>query len=283
MEIHAPQPSAPPAPPAMPAAAPFDHTAWRLQKLQAMCGRYEIRPDFAAKLRKLEEFEIIALFDDSGSMNTQVKSSNRDPFAPIPTRWSEARLHASITVDLAACLDPDGIDIRFLNRPGFSRVGTSDQVAAAFLPAPSGYTPLARAVRGIFEEKAAVIRERKLLLIILTDGQPTDDRGNPQVEEFLKVLRDRPKNTYISIVACTDDDDSVGYLNKLDRVVPGLDVVDDFESEKKEVMRAQGKGFAFSFGDYVVKTLLGSIDPTMDALDEKRVPAVGAMGCCVIC
>jgi hypothetical protein len=272
------------APPPVPSApvAPMDYTAMRLAKLRDVCARYEIRPDFAAKLRQLEEYEIVALFDDSGSMATQVKKTGwQDPFAPIPTRWSEAQLHATITVDLAACLDPDGIDIRFLNRPGFSRIATSQQVAGAFAPPPTGYTPLVRAMQSIFEEKATVLRERKMLLIILTDGQPTDTAGRTQVNEFLAALKNRPKNVFVSIVACTDDASSVGYLNQLDRMVPGLDVVDDYESEKAEVLKVQGKAFPFSFGDYVVKTLLGSIDHSMDALDEKKLG--GADCCCTIC
>jgi hypothetical protein len=276
---------APPAiPSAPPAPAPFDYTAVRLAKLREVCARHEIRPDFAAKLRQLEEYEIVALFDDSGSMGTQVKAlpgTFQDPFAPVPTRWSEAKLHASITVDLAACLDPDGIDIRFLNRPGFSNVATSAQVTGAFARPPNGYTPLVRAVQGIFEEKAAVIKERKMLLIILTDGQPTDDRGHGQVREFEELMRHRPKNVFVSIVACTDDEASVGYLNKLDRIVPGMDVVDDYASELAEIRKVQGPRFPFSFGDYVVKALLGSVDPTMDALDERKLS--GAAGCCAIC
>jgi hypothetical protein len=39
------------------------------------------RPDFAAKLRKLEDFEIILLCDDSGSMNQSVDVDTKDPFA----------------------------------------------------------------------------------------------------------------------------------------------------------------------------------------------------------
>jgi hypothetical protein len=257
----------------------MDYTAVRLSKLRAVCAQHEIRPDFANKLRQLEEYEIVALFDDSGSMNTPVKKAGyQDPFAPIPTRWTEAQLHANITVDLAACLDPDGIDIRFLNRQGYSHVATSAQVSGAFAARPTGYTPLVRVIREIFAEKEAVIRERKMLLIVLTDGAPTDDRGNTQVREFMHLIENRPKNTFVSIVACTDDEESVGYLNSLDRSCPGVDVVDDYESEKKEILKKQGKAFRFSFGDYVVKTLLGSIDPSMDVLDEKKVGG----GCCSI-
>lgn len=66
---------------------------------------------------------------------------------------------------------------------------------------------------------------------------------------------------------------SVGYLNKIDRIVPGIDVSDDYLSESKEVKKAQGKNFQFSYGDYVVKTLLGAVDVNFDRLDEVRLKA----------
>jgi len=47
-------------------------------------------------------------------------------------------------------------------------------------------------------------------------------------------------------------------------------VVDDFRSERKEVRSAKGTSFPFSFGDYVVKSLIGSIDPELDDMDEKK-------------
>lgn len=245
----------------------------RLAKLRAVCTAHSIRNDWVAKLRQLEAFEIVCLFDDSGSMQTQCKSggaSAADPFAPIATRWSEATLHASITVELAACLDTDGIDIRFLNRAGVSNVRSTAQVEAAFAPPPQGFTPLTRAIRAVFEEKAAALRERKLLLVILTDGEPTDDRGTVRREELVQLLRGMPANAYVSIVACTDDERVVAFLNELDSSVPRVDVVDDYESEKAQILAVQGAGFAFSFGDYVTKALLGPVDEDMDKLDEVR-------------
>lgn len=47
------------------------------------------------------------------------------------------------------------------------------------------------------------------------------------------------------------------------------DVVDDYRSERNEIKKARGHGFSFTFGDYVVKSLIGSIDPELDNLDEK--------------
>jgi hypothetical protein len=153
---------------------------------------------------------------------------------------------------------------RFLNRPGFSNVTSGAQVAHAFGPPPSGVTPLAFAVSSILREKAATIVEKKLLLVIATDGQPTNSSGQVDIPEFTRVLSQRPKNVLVSIVACTDDEASVGYLNHLDKTCPGVDVCDDYLSERREILKARGSGYSFSFGDYVVKTLLGPIDKSFD-------------------
>lgn len=273
----------------------MDPTQMRLDRLRAHCGAREIRPDFALKLRQLEEFEIVFVGDDSGSMGTQIQDGSRDPFGAIPTRWTELQRYATNVVEIATCLDPDGVDIRFLNRQGFRNVASVSQVAAAFHPPPNGFTPLVRTIKAIFEEKAHILKERKMLLIIATDGAPTDDSGYDQTKQFLALLRDRPKNVFVSIIACTDDNDAVGYLNKIDRIVPGIDVSDDYLSESKEVKKAQGKDFQFSYGDYVVKTLLGAVDVNFDRLDEVRLkaseiralatrtaPSAAGGGCCSI-
>ena len=50
--------------------------------------------------------------------------------------------------------------------------------------------------------------------------------------------------------------------------MPRLDIMDDFSSEIREAKRVNGLHFQFSFGDYVVKSLLGSIDPSLDKIDD---------------
>ena len=60
----------------------------------------------------------------------------------------------------------------------------------------------------------------------------------------------------------------MSYLNEWDVEIPRLDVVDDYRSERNETMKAQGQKFLFSFGDYVVKSMIGSIDPELDNIDE---------------
>jgi hypothetical protein len=42
--------------------------------------------------------------------------------------------------------------------------------------------------------------------------------------------------------------------------IPNLDVTDDYTSEKDQIKKIKGKKYRFSFGDYVVKSMVGSID-----------------------
>ena len=55
--------------------------------------------------------------------------------------------------------------------------------------------------------------------------------------------------------------------------------MDDYRSERSETLNAQGPQFSFSFGDYVVKSLIGSIDPNIDNIDEAK-PVVKNKHCC---
>ena len=140
----------------------------------------------------------------------------------------------------------------------------------AFRNKPQGRTPLPRVLNQVLDDISPSIQltEQKLLIIIATDGEPTDDQGRTAITQFKKALQRRTNKMYTTILVCTDDDESVDYLNRWDNELPRLDVVDDFRSEKRQILNAQGQSFRFSFGDYVVKCLVGSVDPELDKLDE---------------
>jgi hypothetical protein len=83
------------------------------------------------------------------------------------------------------------------------------------------------------------------------------------------MLKKRDSNRiFISILACSDNDNEIGYLNKLDKDVPHLDVLDDWNSERKEIAR-KNKIFAkeYSLGDHVARYFLGSVYEKYDKLD----------------
>ena len=103
-------------------------------------------------------------------------------------------------------------------------------------------------------------------------GEPTNEFGNVDITEFKNSLINRPfiDRVFISVVACTDDDSSMLYLNEWDRTIKNLDVVDDYRNERKEIRRERGHHFTFSYGDFVVKSLVGSVDQKIDMLDESK-------------
>jgi hypothetical protein len=257
---------------------PIFHNEERLAKFKNIIMKYDINYDFAFRLRALEGFEIVMILDDSSSMSTpNIDRSQKDisPFSQLPTRWDELKQVVSIIVDLASTLDSDGIDIYFLNRSPLLHVNDSSQLNQTFSRLPNGPTPITRVLTEVLNIKRPYVHDRKLLILIATDGLPTDDAGQNDLHRLEKVLRnDRYpsiENIYISFIACTNDLQSVGYLNVFDKKIPYVDVLDDYQSERAEILAVQGKNFPFSYGDYVVKILMGSIDKWFDQLDEKKV------------
>ncbi|KAI9335961.1 hypothetical protein BDR26DRAFT_920296 [Obelidium mucronatum] len=254
----------------------------RLEAFRSLCARHEISNLMAMKLRRLEAYDIVIIADDSGSMST--KSTNgltaADPFAKTATRWDELKQTVAMVSDVATTLDEDGIDVFFLNRPPIRNItGPSVDLDKAFMVPPRGYTPIARVLRQVLAEKwhcQPVGERKKLLVLIATDGQPTDDQGNIDKHGLKRALeqeRGRPGDIPVAFLVCTDDDHEIEYLNEWDNSIRDLDVVDDYYTERRQILSVQGNSFPFSRGDWVCKMLLGAVDPEIDALDEYPVYA----------
>ena len=86
--------------------------------------------------------------------------------------------------------------------------------------------------------------------------------------KYLWLINKNHNKFYISFLACSDDDCDIEYLNELDRNVPNVDTLDDYNSEKKEVLRIQGADFKYTFSEHIVRLLLGPICFELDSLDE---------------
>ena len=88
---------------------------------------------------------------------------------------------------------------------------------------------MARVLETVLNDNTpTILSEKKLLIIIATDGEPTDDSGKAAVKQFKQALMRRNSNTFTTIVVCTDDEESVSYLNKWDKKISKLDVIDDY-------------------------------------------------------
>lgn len=238
----------------------------KMERYRQVVEAYGISMVFAMRLRELDGYEIVIICDDSGSMANPVTKPD-DPFCKTETRWQEAQKSLKIIVDIASVFDSDGIDIYYLNRGPILNVHSSIQLESKvnFSRGPAGSTPLGETLQQVLEAKKSC--ERKLLIIIFTDGAPDN------MKLFKSVLANRkPINkVFVSLVACTDDETAVGYLNGLDSTIKNVDTNDDYYSERNEILRAQGQSFPFSFGDYICKILLGPVCPYFDKLDEYKL------------
>ncbi len=219
----------------------------------------------AERLRKLRDFEIVIVCDDSGSMLTLVDGTQR-------TRWDELCDIVKMVLKIGVIFDSNGVDIYFLNRDSFPNVTDPHVVDQFFQTPPSGYTPLVPVLNEIFTSKLAYPgRDKKLLVFVATDGVPTDKDGNENIDKLEHIMRKtrRTDTTYVSFLLCTDDPTYIDYLNEWDRTMPNVDVTDDFHTERKKILGYSKEGKQrFSRGDYVVKALIGAIDPEIDALGE---------------
>ena len=217
-------------------------------------------------------------------MNTPIIDFN-NPFGPTRTRWDELKETLSTIVELATILDQNGIDIYFLNRGTLRNVSNLTTINEAFQAPPEGGTPIATTLQQVIKESKESLGEKKLLIIICTDGQPTDSKNNVDIQGLKTVMntqRNPIDRIYTTFVACTDDDETIKYLNKWDKEMKHVDVIDDYISERKEVVEAQGPDFTFTRGDYIVKILLGSIVPEIGGLDKKKSSGNNTSSCIIL-
>ncbi len=75
--------------------------------IKRFAQHYEISPQLANRVRILENYELVLLCDDSGSMNIPIHGTTM-------SRWDELRQLTSMIIDVYAALDSNGVDVYFL-------------------------------------------------------------------------------------------------------------------------------------------------------------------------
>jgi hypothetical protein len=231
-----------------------------LNKFGSIFQKYQISNQYWDDLKGLTNLDIVIIGDDSGSMKTPIKGGE--------TRWDELRQVMYQIIEIGTSLDSDGVDILFLNRQGRDNVTYPDQVSDKFLTEPKGVTPLTNTIMKALQKK----KSKPMLLVIATDGVPTDSNGYPDIDSFKSVLKKKPNDVYVSIFACSDSEKDIGYLNKLDKKIQNLDVLSDYVSKLNEVKSIQGNNASYSFGDHIARLLIGPTSSKYDKIDEiKRV------------
>jgi len=169
------------------------------------------------------------------------------------------------------------MDVYFLNRGAFRGIRKFSQIAHAFATPPSGGTNIVACLDMVYREHARVDLQKPLIVHLLTDGHPTDSYGFENIGQLTNWLANRQwiDRTYFSIILCTDDEEIEIPYRRLEynpnswfKGVQGVDVTEDYRGELRDVRMARGnRWYRFTFGDYVVKTVIGAIDPTIHLID----------------
>jgi hypothetical protein len=164
------------------------------------------------------------------------------------TRWQDLKENVKIITRVACQFDNNGIDILFLNQKGITGVTDPSEIESLFYDDPSRTTPSVEKVTFLLKNYGKDIKKKEdnggkgFLFLFVTAGEPSDD---PYKTELKRVLnnRYRPDLSNFGIFACTHEDYVMEMLNKWDKEIMNLDVMDDFQKEKKKFKMFKGKNF----------------------------------------
>jgi hypothetical protein len=237
-----------------------------MRKLQAVLDRFEISIAEVNDLVVLEDYDIVIIADDSGSMQRPAAPPEwRTLGVPCRTRWDELQETIAEIVEIASCFNPAGINVHFLNRAPVLHVKHAQDrgFQEAFASPPRGSTPLTETLQRVAQQTCTA---GGVLLFILTDGEPNGGRG-----PFLATLRGLVSTMQlrVQVMACTAEDTAwATWLHALDNSLKEVHFTNDYHATRREVRRAH-VAKRFTRGDWITKAMLGLVSQKFDLWDER--------------
>lgn len=256
-----------------------------MARLEGLFAYYEVPIGLLEKVLLLQGHGICIILDDSGSMGqqTDITVKQAGPYMATQlahlhpstrlTRWQEMQDRLHILLDFLSCI-PCELRIRFLNRTDqialHKGVDSPEEwarkahsaVAMACSASPSGQTPLYRVLKGCLEAS----RGRQTMFYVFSDGVPSD--GAHQVAQLI-LHREAPHHHPITLISCTDNDEECQWMKDIEEEAPFTSEVDDYASEKREVLHDQGPVFPYTQGLWLLCMLVGALCPhDLDAMDD---------------
>jgi hypothetical protein len=239
-------------------------------KFDDLVKRHELKEPVVSQLKNvLATCKIVLLCDDSSSMGNTIAEEGTDPFAPKKsTRWLELKKLAAVIIEYVTAANPDGLDIHFLNRDSKLNVTDMTGLQSVFLNPPDGSTPLIARIKNLHASYKDSLNGKQLLLVVITDGEPSDGSHNDLYYALRSVTIDG--NVHVSFAECTDQEDDMEYLDRWDGLIKNFDNTDDYREELRKVKNIQGQSFKFDYNDYVVKILLATFVKWYYNLDQQN-------------
>lgn len=256
----------------LPQLVPVPQVIQELSRFEQFAKQHELSAKVSNDLQRvLSTCEIVLLCDDSGSMSSQIcEPGYQSPNAKKITRWFELKKLAAALIEISTCVNPNGLDLYFLNRDKQLGINSMAGLSPIFANEPKGSTGITAKLIQIYnDKKALLVNGKQLLIIVISDGEPTDSTGNPRKNLFNAISKlTQTGNVHISFAECTDREEDMAYLDSWDNQIKNFDNTDDYREELKRVKLANGQSFKFDYTDYVIKIMLATFIKSYFNLDQ---------------
>ena len=234
------------------------------EKLDFIIRKYNIHHLFSEHMSILKNYKIILCVDDSSSMNKSIVESSSDN---VITRIDEVKIIIDMLINITKIYDEEGLDIHFLNKNPLFNVRNYEHIQNIIDRVPSGHTPLRHIVKGIFHYYKYY--EKPILLVIATDGLPTDNKGNENLVPFVELLKKRDHDRYyVSFLSCSEVEEDMHYLTKLNKDIEHLSILNTYNKENNIITTIKGASYRYTKGDHLARLLLTPIVKNIDIVEE---------------
>jgi hypothetical protein len=262
-----------------------------LDQLSEYFTQYEVPVGMINKLMALQLYRLDFIIDDSGSMNglsdVSMAEATRFLFPGAAahydkhqrmTRWQEAENRLHILIDILSFIPVPCLEIHFLNAsnvislprvgkdPGVFQREAHEVIHRTFATIDVKYkTPTHRVLSTAIQQ--AGLHPEPTIIYFFTDGVPSDASTDTVAQ--LLIHRPNPQHSAITLISCSDNDDEVDWMKEVEEIAPFCSEIDDFKTEKEEVIYDQGSAFPYTKGFWLISQLVAAINPDdLDAMDE---------------
>lgn len=213
----------------------------------------------------LSSFDTSIVVDDSGSM--------------AGSRWNETSRALESITPICTSHDLDGVDIFFLNHPDnpyYRNVTSAATIKEIFSQVkPGGSTPTGQRLSKILKSylrkyEASPSSTKPLNIIVITDGEPSDDVESPIISAAKKLDKlDAPAwQVGIQFFQVGRDPEAKKHLNQLDDELAEIAGDDDLRDIVDTVPFKNEQGGELN-ADGILKVVLGSVNRRLDRKKSK--------------
>lgn len=240
--------------------------------ITTIAAKWSIPMEIAVDLVRLALYDIIMFVDDSGSMSFEENGERIDDLKVILSR----------TAYVASLMDYDGLEVRFMNNNVEGNGLRTEPEVSQLISQVNfrGLTPLGTNLQAkvieplVLRPARSNALKKPVMVITITDGQPAGEPSN-QVFRVIKDTKSSMLRTPYGPGAIAFQFAQVGndlrardFLAQLDtdpEVGAMVDCTSNFEVEQDEMAK---QGVVLDPSTWLVKMMLGAIDPSYDAQDE---------------